>query len=159
MTFRRHIGFIPAAASLIFAACTASVPDPAPSKLKKPDVSKPAPEKTRAVVSSISLEDFFQIHESGKALVIDARPSFVYQFGHVPGAINMPKKRCGEEIPQREAEFRKAIAAGRKIVVYCTGTNCPDAGIVAGNLATSGIPASVFHDGWEAWHEAGMPVE
>jgi len=159
MRFRWNIGSIAATASLILAACTMPADDVVQPEIIKPDSRKPTAEKPRAEVSTISLEDFFQLQESGKALVIDARPSFVYQFGHVPGAINLPKNRCGEAIARRDAEFRSAIASGKKIVVYCTGLTCPDAHAVADHLAASGISASVFPGGWDAWQEAGMPVE
>lgn len=124
-----------------------------------PADKKPVVNNDRAKISTITLEEFFQLHESGKALVIDARPSFVYQFGHIPGAINLPKKGCAEAIAKRDAEFRSAVAAGKTIVVYCTGLSCPDAHTVANHLAACGIPSSVFHGGWDAWQEAGMPVE
>ncbi len=153
-----NIGFIPAAA-FILAACATPAKNAAQPEMRKTDAVKPAVKTPLVEVSTITLEDFFQLHESGKALVIDARPSFVYNFGHVPGAINLPKSRCGEAIAKRGAEFRRAIAAGRTIVVYCTGPACPDAGTVADHLAGSGMPSSVFHGGWDAWQEAGMPVE
>ena len=159
MTSRWNIGFIPASVSLMLAACAMPANDVARPEMGKPTTPKPASVKPRAEVATISLEDFFQLHESGKAVVIDARPSFVYLFGHVPGAINLPKSHCGEMIAKREAEFRSAIAAGKKIVVYCTGPSCPDARSVADHLAGSGISASVFPGGWDAWQEAGMPVE
>jgi rhodanese-related sulfurtransferase len=159
MTSRWNIGFIPAAASLLLAACSAPAKPVAAPEIRKQDSPKLVSAKPRAGVSTIALEEFFQLHESGKAFIIDARPSFVYQFGHVPGAINMPKSRCVAEIGKLESEFRSITAAGRKIIVYCTGPNCPDARTVADHLAMSGIAASVFAGGWEAWHEAGMPVE
>lgn len=156
MRLRWNIGFPAAAGCFILAACSAVVsPPPSPP----PAPPKPIAAKTRAEVSTIPLEDFFQLHESGKALVIDARPSFVYHFGHVPGAINLPKSGFAEAIAKRDAEFRKTIAAGRTIVVYCTGLTCPDARTVADHLANSGISASVFEGGWNAWQEAGLPVE
>jgi rhodanese-related sulfurtransferase len=154
MTSRWNIGFILAAVSLILAGCSVPATNVAQPEMKKSDPGKP-----RGEVSNISLEDFFQLHESGNALTIDARPSFVYQFGHVPGAINLPKSRCDEAIAKRDAEFRSAVAKGKKIVVYCTGLTCPDARTVADHLAASGISASVFDGGWDAWREAGMPVE
>jgi rhodanese-related sulfurtransferase len=159
MTFRWNIGFTAAAASLMLASCAAPRKDIAQPEFRKTDSPKPVSAKPRAEVSTISLEDFFQLQESGKAVIIDARPSFVYHFGHVPGAINLPKNHCDEMIPAREAEFRSAAAAGKKIVVYCTGPQCPDARTVSDHLAGSGISASVFPGGWEAWREAGMPVE
>lgn len=159
MTSRWHIGFPAAAASLLLAACSAPTKPAAAPEIRKPDSPKPVSTTPRAEVSTVSLEEFFQLHESGKAFVIDARPSFVYQFGHVPGAVNIPKNRCAAEIGKRGAEFRNMSATSRKIIVYCTGPNCPDARAVADQLAMSGISASVFAGGWEAWHEAGMPVE
>lgn len=159
MTFRWNIGFITAAASLMLVSCTVPAKDIAQPEVTKPVSPIPVAKKPRAEVSTISLEDFFQLHESGKALVIDARPSFVYHFGHIPGAVNIPKNRCGEAIAKRDAEFRNAITAGKTIVVYCTGLTCPDAHAVADHLAASGISASVFPGGWDAWQEAGMPVE
>jgi rhodanese-related sulfurtransferase len=156
MTLGRHIRYITAAVPLLLAACSAVVsPPPCPP----PPTPKPAAAKLRAEVSTISLEDFFQLQESGKAVIIDARPSFVYAFGHVPGAINMPKNHCEEMIAKREAGFRSAIHAGKKIIVYCTGPNCPDSRTVADHLALSGISSSVFPGGWDEWKEAGMTSE
>ncbi len=134
------------------AASTAEVPS-RPETGKAP--GKPEPGK----VSSISMEDFFVLHESGKTLVFDARPTLIYRLGHIPSAINLPKNRCDEGIAGRSGEIRSALAAGKTIVVYCTGTSCPDAHTVAMHLANSGHPASVFAGGWDSWKEAGMPVE
>jgi rhodanese-related sulfurtransferase len=159
MTFLGIRLVIPAAASLSLAACSMPSPYVVQPPNRQTESVKPVPPKPRADLSSISLEDFFALQQSGEALIIDARPSFVYQFGHIPGALNIPKKRCAEEMPERESEFRKAIESGRKIVVYCTGLHCPDAEAVGHHLTSSGIPASVFHGGWDAWKEAGMPVE
>lgn len=158
MTFRRDIGFLTVVA-LALTACAAP-PNPAPSpETGKPGSPKPAPEISRAETSTITLEEFYQLHESGKALVFDARPSFVYQFGHIPGAINLPKSRCAEGIAKRDDEIKSALAAGKTLIVYCTGLTCPDAHAVATQLSISGHPASVFKGGWDAWREAGMPVE
>ncbi|MDP3851615.1 MAG: rhodanese-like domain-containing protein [Luteolibacter sp.] len=118
-------------------------------------LTEPAPGK----LSSISMEDFFLLHESGKTLLFDARPSLIYRMGHIPGAINLPKSRCDERIAVRGAQIRGALAAGKTIVVYCTGITCPDAHTVAMRLSSSGHPASVFSGGWDSWKEAGMPVE
>ena len=159
MTCRLHIGFLWALA-LILTACRVSPTDTAqPEGNGSAPIKKPAAEKQRAEISAINLETFFQLHQSDKALVLDARPSFIYHFGHVPGAINLPKNHCDEAIAKRDSELRGAIKAGKTIVVYCTGVDCPDARTVANHLSDSGIPASVFEGGWDAWHDAGLPVE
>ena len=96
----------------------------------------------RGEISSISLEDFFMLQQSGKALIFDARPAFFYDLGHIPGAINLPKNDCDEAIANREAEIKAALAAGKTIVVYCTSLTCPDARTVAIHISGFGYPAS-----------------
>jgi 3-mercaptopyruvate sulfurtransferase SseA len=135
----------------------AAMPGKAPAE--KAEYKKPVRMNGRGKVSSISLEDFFLLHQSGKTLVIDARPSIFHQFGHIPGAISLPAKNCDPVIAGREEEIRKAVADGKTIVTYCTGLLCPDARTVAMHISGFGYPASVFSGGWDAWKEAGMPVE
>jgi rhodanese-related sulfurtransferase len=110
-------------------------------------------------VSSITLEDFFLLHQSGKVLVIDARPAIFHQFGHIPGSISIPAKNCDPLIARREALIKAAVADGKTIVTYCSGLMCPDARTVARQISSFGYPASVFSGGWDAWKEAGMPTE
>ena len=138
-------------------------PDPQAVARKAPaeksEYQKPVRMNGRGRISSISLEDFFLLHQSGKALVIDARPSIFHRFGHIPGAISLPAKDCDPAIARREDEIKKAIADGKTIITYCSGLMCPDARTVASHISGFGYPASVFSGGWDAWKEAGMPVE
>ena len=113
----------------------------------------------RGEVTSISLEQFFLLQQSDKALIFDARPSFFYSLGHIPGAINLPKNNCDEAINARESEIKAAIANGKTLVVYCSSITCPDARAVAIHLSGFGYPASIFSGGWDAWKDAGMPTE
>ncbi len=110
-------------------------------------------------VSSISLEDFFILHQSGQALVFDARPGFFYHAGHIPGAINMPKKGCDERIRKLDTTIRDATASGKTIIVYCSSMTCPDARTVAIHLSHFGHDAKIFHGGWRAWNDADMPTQ
>ena len=113
----------------------------------------------RGKVSSISLTDFFPLHESGKVLLFDARPGFFYSLGHIPGAINLPKDGCDAQIDKRESELKAAIAAKKTIVIYCTNLLCPDARAVATHLADRGYSSAVLSGGWETWKDSGMPTE
>lgn len=113
----------------------------------------------RGKVSSISLEQFFELQQSGQALIFDARPAFFYNAGHIPGAIHLPKNNCDEQIHNREAEIKAALAEGKTIVVYCSSRTCPDARTVARHISGFGHPASIFSAGWNAWNEAGMTTE
>lgn len=150
--------------ALAFAAC-AQPPAKPPVKENpviadtKPKYKKPPRMNGRGEVSSISLEDFFALQQSGQALIFDARPAFFYSLGHIPGAISLPKNNCDEKIAAREPEIKSALAAGKTIVVYCTNLTCPDARAVAMHISGFGYPARIHSGGWDAWKEAGMPAE
>lgn len=133
-----------------------------PSKEKaeaKPKFKKPPRMNGRGEVTSISLEQFFTLQQSGKTLIFDARPGFIYALGRIPGAINLPKNNCDEAIAKREAEIKSAIAEGKTIVVYCSSLTCPDARTVAIHISGFGYPASIYSAGYDGWKEAGMPTE
>jgi rhodanese-related sulfurtransferase len=123
---------------------------------------KPAPYKKpprlngRGEVKSISLEEFFLLHQSDQVLVFDARPRFFYRLGHIPGAVSLPLSGCDEMIHRHETEIRAALASGKTLVTYCTGISCPDARSLARHLSGFGYPASIFSGGWHAWRDAGL---
>ena len=82
----------------------------------------------RGEISSISLEDFFLLQQSGKALIIDARPAVLLQPRPYPGSHQPARKTIAtKRLPRRESEIKTALAAGKTIVVYCTSLTCPDA--------------------------------
>ena len=121
--------------------------------------SKPLHASRRADISSIRLEEFFALHEAGMVMVFDARPAVFHAMGHIPGAISLPKDGCDKAILARNDEINAALAAGKTLVVYCTGLLCPDARAVAMRLAAYGHPARIFSGGLDAWRDAGMPTE
>ncbi len=120
---------------------------------------KPVGMNDRGEVSSIGLEPFFALHQAGKAMVFDARPSFIHKLGHIPGAINLPKENCDTTIAAMEPSIRSALASGKTIVVYCSGFTCPDARTVARHFSGFGYPATIFSGGWSSWTEASLPTE
>jgi len=151
--------------ALAMASCAKQpAPAAAPSEPPAADADAPAFKKKpmlngRGKVSSISLEQFFALQQSDKALIFDARPMFFYSIGHIPGAIHLPKGNCDELIHKRESEIKSALADGKTIVVYCSGHGCPDARTVAMHISGFGYPACVFSGGWDVWKESGMPTE
>lgn len=151
----------PSILALGLAACAEAPKQPAskPSQPEKPKYVKPVRMNGRGKMTSISLEQFFQLQQSGKAVIYDARPAFFYSLGHIPGAISIPKKDCDEAIHNREGEIKAALAAGKTIVVYCTSITCPDARTLANHISGFGYPASIFSGGWDEWKDAGLPTE
>jgi rhodanese-related sulfurtransferase len=140
------------------ASPTAQVAGATAPQAEKPFKKKPRM-NGRGEITSISLEDFFVRHQAGQAMVFDARPGFIYQLGHIPGALNLTKHNCDAKIHDLEAQIKAALADGKILVVYCSGIMCPDARAVATYISGFGYPASVFSGGWDAWTEAGMPAE
>ncbi len=152
--------------ALAFAGCagpTDSPPDRAaasvPAPAAKPKYKKPPRMNGRGELSSISLDEFFALHQAGKVLVYDARPAFLFGLGHIPGAIHLPKDGCDEAIAAREPEIKAALASGKTIVTYCSSITCPDGHAIASHISGFGYPARIFSGGWSAWKDAGLPTE
>lgn len=148
--------------SAILASCadpsvTSATQSPKPAAAVIPVT--PAAPIPKGSVKTITFEEFFALHQSEKVLVLDARPAFFYNLGHIPGAINVPRGSSAESLGKRDRQFRTALAAGKSIVTYCTGTTCPDARRLAGQISALGHPVSIFSAGWHAWKDAEMPTE
>jgi rhodanese-related sulfurtransferase len=151
------------ASGLLASSCTPGT-DKVPAPVKSPtppaeaavgDLRKPISAK----VTSIGFDGFFALHQEGKTLVFDSRPAYHHQLGHIPGAASLPKDVGPDAIAAVENDIKQALAAGKTIVVYCSGMLCADARTLARRLAAAGYPASVFSGGWDAWRDAGLPVE
>lgn len=163
-----RLGWLTVGCSLTLVACVEPTKPTAPTNPNgsakpateaKSNYKKPIRMNGRGEISSISLEKFFELQQSGKALIYDARPTVFHALGHIPGAISLPKHHCDENIAKREGEIKAALKKGKTIIVYCTSLTCPDARTVAIHISGFGYPVTVFSGGWDAWKEAGMPTE
>lgn len=89
---------------------------------------------------------------SGRAdfVLIDVRGPAAFARGHVPGALN---------IPRRELDAgRLAGFAGRLLVAYCAGPHCNGADKAALALAELGLPAKIMIGGLTGWRDEGFAV-
>ena len=125
----------------------------------KPKTKKPVRMNGRGDVSSISLEEMFALQSSGNALIFDARPTYLFHLGHIPGAESLPKSDCENSIAKMEDRLKSAVAANKPIIVYCSGLLCPDARTVAIHISGYGHPAKIFSGGYDAWKKAGLPTD
>jgi rhodanese-related sulfurtransferase len=125
----------------------------------KPKPKKPVRMNGRGEVSSISLEEMFALQSSGNALILDARPGYLFHLGHIPGAESLPKSDCENSIAEMDERLKVTVAAGKPIVVYCSGLMCPDARAVAYHISGYGHPAKIFSGGYNAWKSAGLPTD
>lgn len=104
----------------------------------------PAPRSWR----SMGLDELQELVTTRRGLVIDARPSAVYQAGHVPGALNLPR----EDFEKSYATLRPLLEQDRAkpVVVYCSESDCKDSELVAEALSRMGYQRlSVYKEGWE----------
>ncbi len=92
----------------------------------------------------------------GRALVIDIRPRWEHEQGHVPGACHIP----AGELPRHAAAIRAALAEGRigHVVTHCAGRT---RGIAAAALLRElGIaPAVALRNGCMGWLLDGRALE
>lgn len=117
-----------------------------------------APARSVQQFAALSLEETFQLQQSGKAVFLDARPAFFYRLGHLPGAVSVPLSGVEAFLQQHRAHLAAATRRGVQLVIYCTGVDCPDAGLLATHLANAGLSPSLFVGGWRAWRDADLPV-
>lgn len=140
--------------ALALAACADKTPPP----VKKP-VAAPAPKPKQGRVTAISLDTLYTLQQAGKVRIYDVRPSFVYAFGHLPGAVNWPRSAFDSQLASRQSEIRAAAVADQPVVLYCTDAACPDGRAVAERLAALGHTVAVLEGGYAIWKDAGLPVE
>ena len=106
----------------------------------------------------VDLKTFREMVDGKEARVLDARPEVFYQLGHVPGAINLPR----EDFQARYGELRTELerSKARRIVVYCSDSDCEDSQLVAEALVKLAYPSVyVFRGGWDVWTNAHLPEE
>ena len=129
------------------------------SASQKPKVKKPVRMNGRGEISSISLEEMFALQSSGKALIFDARPGYLFHLGHIPGAESLPKSDCENSLAEMDERLKSAVANGSTIIVYCSGLFCPDARSVAIHISGYGHPVKIFSGGYDAWKKADLPTD
>src|ERR1700691_1056044 len=106
---------------------------------------------------TIGLSEFRSAVESKGALILDARPSFFFEQGHVPGALNLSRDSFARDYRHLSPVLK--AATDQPIIVYCSGGDCHDSRLVAGALLTLGVSnVRVFTGGWDAWSAAGLPA-
>ncbi|MEW5979534.1 MAG: rhodanese-like domain-containing protein [Acidobacteriota bacterium] len=94
--------------------------------------------------------------DSQSAVFVDARPRLFYRLGHIPGALSFPREEY-----EAERNLTPLLQyRSRRLVIYCSGVDCPDSALLAGYLRKEGFERlEIFEGGWPEWQKAGFPVE
>ncbi len=88
-------------------------------------------------------------HDAQDFVVLDVRSSTQYAAGHVPKAVNLPRRKINEQ----------ALAAWSDetlFVVYCNGPHCNAADKAALRLARLGRPVKKMIGGIEGWKDEAL---
>ena len=85
------------------------------------------------------------------AVIIDARPDFQYELGHLPGAINIPYD-SGNLVEL----VNKHSLKNQAIILYCSSAHCNAAEPLAEKLRVLGCEkVRLYPGGWEEWVSGG----
>jgi rhodanese-related sulfurtransferase len=146
--------------TLCVASCAAPhLPVAVDNKPHSKPLKIPSTHKSTGDSTGIGIEELFKLQQSGDLLLYDVRVPYFYQIDHLPGAINWPYTDYAGQIQTRDLEIQKAIAMGKRVVIYCFNYGCPEARDVAHKLARRDYKVSVFGAGSDAWRSAGLPMD
>lgn len=106
--------------------------------------------------ATVTLDEGWYQYTSGKILFVDARETFAFEQGHLPGALNVPLHDVTNHLEQLESIMKPDI----EFITYCDGPGCPLSFELAGILQTHDIrPVRILTQGWIGWYESGFPIE
>ena len=104
----------------------------------------------RTGLEPVNREELLARVRSGKAMVIDVRPSDEFNAGHIAGAVSIP-------LTQLEARLSE-LPRGKHIVAYCRGPYCVLSIKAVEWLSARGYRAFRLEDGVNDWQDHGFPV-
>ncbi|HET7737104.1 MAG TPA: metalloregulator ArsR/SmtB family transcription factor [Tepidiformaceae bacterium] len=81
--------------------------------------------------------------QAGQVFLIDVRPAYEFENGHLPGAVPLPP----DELPSRLSELPR----DRPIIAYCRGEYCLFADEAVALLRSRGFDAHRLDGGWLEW--------
>ncbi len=88
-------------------------------------------------------------------VVFDARTPDLYDYGHIPRALNLPVG----EMDQRLGNFVSLLTPKTPILVYCGGADCGDALELAIKLRELGFAdLTLYPGGYAEWKEYGGTI-
>ena len=103
----------------------------------------------------VSIEEAKRAFFSKEVLFLDARPSEVYNAGHIKGARSMPAEQAEEFFEKVMGNVPKNVM----IITYCDGESCALSKDLALYLFFRGYDdVRVLVNGWTRWVEAGLPI-
>jgi rhodanese-related sulfurtransferase len=144
---------------LILAVCLGTLAQffgPSPIPWVQDHSQSPLAKARAAGIDIVSLEQAREVVSGSGFLVLDARSASDFDKGHLPGAISFPNATRGESY----YELAALLQPDQPLLIYCSGKTCDDALQLGLFLREQGYKKILlFSDGFQAWKEAGLPVE
>jgi len=122
-------------------------------------VKMPPTNRKLGSIEGIGVEELFGLQQTGNVLIYDVRTPYFYRIDRIPGSLNWPHTEYDAQVQKRDIEIQEALAAGKKVVMYCFNLGCPEARNVARKLARRDYAIHVFGAGIDTWRTAGLPLE
>lgn len=132
------------------------------------DAKSPAPKDPRQELlelgyQPIDHEEVVELYQSEQyqveqVIFVDARDDEHYAKGHIAGAFQLDHYRVDQYIDH----VLPACQNATKVVVYCSGGDCEDSMLAAGDLIERGVDPSrvfVYVGGVKAWKRDMLPFE
>lgn len=101
-------------------------------------------------IAELNLEEMKGFAASSNVTIVDARVRVDYEYGHLPGAVNLP---VTAGLAERRT-LASALPAGWLVIVYCQSSGCKWADSVAADLFNRGFTdIAIFRGGWREWDD------
>jgi rhodanese-related sulfurtransferase len=127
-------------------------PRPAPApRTPSPLVASGATANTAAQFPRISQDEAYKLFVAGKATFIDVRSNEQFSYGHIRGAVNIPRSQIVTRF--------KEVMPGKTVITYCACGAEESSGVAASSLIAHGVK-NVFalKGGWASWKSANHPI-
>lgn len=117
-------------------------------------VAQPA-EAAEAVPMPVGLAQAKDLHDSGQAVLVDARSADSFAKEHITGAVSLPLAVAGGKNPP----LPENVTPDTIIIAYCNGFSCHDSMELGKILIKAGYrQVFVFEGGLPEWRDAGYPT-
>ncbi|MBU5635733.1 rhodanese-like domain-containing protein [Geomonas sp. Red69] len=115
----------------------------------------PAAQQAEALPMPIGLAQVKELHDSGQAVLVDARSGASFAKEHISGARSLPlEEATRQRTPQLEGVAKDAV-----VIAYCNGFSCHDSMDLGKLLIKAGYGSVyVFEGGLPEWRDSGYPT-
>ncbi len=116
------------------------------------EAGKAVPQDPSLIITTAELKRILTSAEIDNYLIVDVRPEFKYNEGHVPGAVSIPKPMVVQSLD--------ALPKDKTIVFYCGGLACelsPKAAEIARKNGFDKV--KIWYEGAPGWTKEGNYLE